>query len=90
MWTSRPGPGRECRNSRDSVKLSGVLMYRVYGDLQSGNCYKVKLLLNHLELAHEWVHVDVLKGQSRTEEFLRFNRNGKHFAMTPSSAPARL
>jgi len=52
-------------------------MYRVYGDLQSGNCYKIKLLLNHLEFEHEWEHVDVRKGQSRTEEFLRFNPNGK-------------
>ena len=29
-------------------------MYQVYGDIQSGNCYKVKLLMSHLELAHEW------------------------------------
>ena len=52
-------------------------MYRVYGDIQSGNCYKVKLLMNHLELAHEWVEVDILQGVTRTEEFLAKNPNGK-------------
>ncbi len=52
-------------------------MYRVYGDLLSGNCYMVKLLLSHLELAHDWVHVDIMKGESRTGEFLKMNPNGK-------------
>jgi len=52
-------------------------MLRVYGDLQSGNCYKVKLLLAYLGLPHEWVHVDILKGESRTPEFLARNPNGK-------------
>jgi glutathione S-transferase len=52
-------------------------MYRVYGDIGSGNCYKLKLLMNHLDLEHEWVHIDVLSGESRTPEFLRFNPNGR-------------
>jgi glutathione S-transferase len=52
-------------------------MYRVYGDLLSGNCYKIKLLMSFLNLPHEWVHVDILKGESRTPEFLAKNPNGK-------------
>lgn len=52
-------------------------MYRVYGDLKSGNCYKVKLLLAYLGLPHEWVHVDSVKGETRTAEFLEKNPNGK-------------
>ena len=52
-------------------------MYRVYGDLASGNCYKVKLLMNHLGLAHEWIAIDILQGETRTETFLSKNPNGK-------------
>lgn len=50
---------------------------KVYGDIQSGNCYKVKLLLNFLEIAHEWIHIDVLKAETRTPEFLKMNPNAK-------------
>jgi len=49
----------------------------VYGDVYSGNCFKVKLLLSHLALPHEWVHVDILKKETRTREFLAKNPNGK-------------
>src|SRR5207244_1877109 len=52
-------------------------MLRVYGDLQSGNCYKVKLLLAQLQRPHEWVHVDILAKQTRTPAFLAKNPNGK-------------
>ncbi|MCB1666115.1 MAG: glutathione S-transferase family protein [Pseudomonadales bacterium] len=50
-------------------------MIRVYGDMLSGNCYKIKLLLEFLGLAHEWVHVDILKQETHTEEFKRMNPN---------------
>jgi glutathione S-transferase len=52
-------------------------MYHVYGDIQSGNCYKVKLLLQHLGLPHTWQHIDITKGESRTPEFLARNPNGR-------------
>jgi glutathione S-transferase len=52
-------------------------MLKVYGDLQSGNCYKVKLLLTQLEQPHEWIHIDILRKQTRTAEFLAMNPNGK-------------
>lgn len=50
---------------------------KLYGDVQSGNCYKIKLLTSLLDIEHEWVHVDILGGQTQTEEFLCKNPNGK-------------
>lgn len=52
-------------------------MLKVYGDIYSGNCYKIKLLLNLLDLPHEWVHLDILAQQTRTLEFLAKNPNGR-------------
>ncbi|MGR5322176.1 glutathione S-transferase family protein [Vibrio sp. DNB22_19_1] len=49
----------------------------VYGDLQSGNCLKVKLLLSFLEIEHEWKHVNILEKETQTPEFLTLNPNGK-------------
>lgn len=50
---------------------------RLYGDAQSGNCYKVQLLLSRLGLPCEWVPVDVLAQQTRTPEFLALNPAGQ-------------
>ena len=52
-------------------------MLRVYGDIYSGNCYKIKLLLTQLGQAHEWVHMDILKKETHTPEFLAKNPNGR-------------
>jgi glutathione S-transferase len=52
-------------------------MYQVYGDMLSGNCYKVKMLMGFLSIEHEWIHVDVLKREPRTDEFRSMNANGK-------------
>lgn len=52
-------------------------MYKVYGDYNSGNCYKIKLMLSLLGLSYEWVAVDILKGETRTPAFLQKNPNGK-------------
>ncbi len=52
-------------------------LLRVYGDMHSGNCYKIKLLLNHLDIPHEWQHVDIMQGESRTPAFLARNANGR-------------
>jgi glutathione S-transferase len=50
-------------------------MFRIYGDIQSGNCYKIKLLMCLLELQHEWVPVDILAGETHSEQFTRMNPN---------------
>ncbi|GAB0061766.1 glutathione S-transferase [Pseudomonas syringae ICMP 11293] len=52
-------------------------MYKVYGDYNSGNCYKVKLMLNLLGSEYEWVPVDILNGETQTPAFLEKNPNGK-------------
>ncbi|PCJ16632.1 MAG: glutathione S-transferase [SAR86 cluster bacterium] len=50
-------------------------MYKVYGDIQSGNCYKIKLLLSFLGLEHEWIEVDILAGETHTDDFKKMNPN---------------
>lgn len=52
-------------------------MYKLYSFQGSGNCYKIELLLNQLGLEYESVDVDILKGESRTEDFLKINPNGR-------------
>jgi len=52
-------------------------MYKVYGDSQSGNCYKVQLLINHLDLEYQWQEMDILAGETQSEDFLTKNPNGK-------------
>ncbi|MGD6735520.1 glutathione S-transferase family protein [Photobacterium leiognathi subsp. mandapamensis] len=49
----------------------------VYGDLQSGNCLKVKLLLSLLDIEHQWQHINILENETHTPEFLALNPNGK-------------
>ncbi|PKM22340.1 MAG: glutathione S-transferase [Gammaproteobacteria bacterium HGW-Gammaproteobacteria-14] len=50
---------------------------KIYGDIQSGNCYKIKLLCSLLGIQHEWIHLDILAGATRTVDFLAKNPNGK-------------
>lgn len=52
-------------------------MITVYGMSASGNCYKVNLLLGHLVKPYTWVEVDVLRGQTRSPEYLAKSANGK-------------
>src|SRR5208337_5685696 len=52
-------------------------MVRVYGMAESGNCYKVKLLLSQLGQPFEWIETDIMQGKSRTGDFLAMNPNGK-------------
>jgi glutathione S-transferase len=53
-------------------------MPTLYGMSASGNCYKVRLLLEQLGLPHEWRETDIMKGETRTPAYLRdVNANGK-------------
>ena len=52
-------------------------MLKLYEYASSGNCYKIRLLLNQLEIAYKRVPTDILKGESRTPEFLAMNPVGK-------------
>ncbi len=49
--------------------------YQVYGDIQSGNCYKIKLLMSLLGIDHEWTHVNILAGETHSESFKALNPN---------------
>lgn len=52
-------------------------MYTLYDYLPSGNCYKIRLVLNQLGIAYETVTIDILNKESRTPEFLKINPNGR-------------
>ena len=50
---------------------------KIYGDPISGNCLKVKWTADYLDLDYEWIEIDILKKESRTEEFLARNPYGQ-------------
>ncbi|PSR17004.1 glutathione S-transferase [filamentous cyanobacterium CCP3] len=52
-------------------------MYRLYDYLPSGNGYKVRLLLSQLSIPFEYIELDILKGETRTPDFLTKNPNGR-------------
>jgi glutathione S-transferase len=52
-------------------------MIRLYDYLPSGNGYKVRLLLTQLGVPFERVELDIIKGATRTPEFLRKFPNGR-------------
>jgi glutathione S-transferase len=52
-------------------------MLRLYDYLESGNGYKVRLLLHQLGIPFERVELDILKGETRTKAFLAKNPNGR-------------
>jgi glutathione S-transferase len=52
-------------------------MYRLYDYLPSGNGYKVRLLLTQLQIPFEYVELDIVEGETRTDDYLAKNPNGK-------------
>ncbi|MFZ1102328.1 MAG: glutathione S-transferase family protein [Hyphomicrobiaceae bacterium] len=42
---------------------------KIFGDLGSGNCLKVKYTADHLGLPYTWVPVDIMKGETGTPEY---------------------
>jgi glutathione S-transferase len=50
---------------------------KIFGDSNSGNCLKVKWVCDHLGLPYDWVEIDTLRGESRTDEFLKLNPFGQ-------------
>jgi glutathione S-transferase len=43
---------------------------KIYGDLKSGNCLKVKWTADKLGLAYTWVPIDIMTGETRTSAYL--------------------
>jgi glutathione S-transferase len=52
-------------------------MIRLYDYLPSGNGYKIRLLLSQLGVPFERIELDIIKGETRTPEFLRKFPNGR-------------
>ena len=50
---------------------------KIYGDIYSGNCYKLKLICALLALEHDWIPIDILHGETRSDSFLALNPNGQ-------------
>jgi glutathione S-transferase len=49
----------------------------IYGDKRSGNCLKVKWTADALAIPYAWRDVDVVKGETRTDDFLAINPAGQ-------------
>lgn len=49
----------------------------VFGDSISGNCLKVKFVADRLGHPYDWVETSVLKGETRSPEFLAMNPAGQ-------------
>ena len=52
-------------------------MYTLYSMQRSGNSYKVRLAFAQLRVPHKLVELDILKGETRTPDFLAKNPNGR-------------
>ncbi len=52
-------------------------MLTVHGDIRSGNCLKVKWLLDALGLDYQWIEVDIMTGGTRTAAFAQVNPFGQ-------------
>jgi glutathione S-transferase len=52
-------------------------MMTLYDYLDSGNGYKIRLLLAQLEKRYNWVELDILANETRTPGFLAKNPNGR-------------
>ena len=49
----------------------------LFDNLDSGNGYKVRLLLTQLGQPYDWTNLDLDAGESRTPQFLKRNPNGR-------------
>jgi glutathione S-transferase len=52
-------------------------MYKLYSMQRSGNSYKVRLALALLNIPYRAIEIDILRGESRTPEFLSKNPSGQ-------------
>lgn len=52
-------------------------MLRVYGTSTSGNCHKVRMVLEAVGRPYAWTEIDSVHGETRTPGFLAINPNGK-------------
>jgi glutathione S-transferase len=50
---------------------------KIFGDLGSGNCLKVKYTADYLGLPYTWVPIDIMKGEAQTDAFRAMNPAGQ-------------
>jgi glutathione S-transferase len=50
---------------------------KLHDYLESGNGYKVRLLLHQLEIPYQRIEHDILRGETRSAEYLAKNPNGR-------------
>ncbi len=50
---------------------------KIYGDLISGNCLKVKYTADYLKLSYTWVPIDIMANESHTAEYLARSPQGQ-------------
>lgn len=51
--------------------------YTIYGMTESGNCYKVKLLMEQLNIPYQWHEVDIFNNETKSESYLQMNPVGE-------------
>ncbi len=47
----------------------------IYANIQSGNCYKIKLLCSFLEIDHGSIHINILENGIHAQDLLNKNLN---------------
>lgn len=52
-------------------------MITVYGMSLSGNCHKVRMVLDHLQQPYDWHEISTIRGETQTPDFLARNPIGK-------------
>lgn len=59
------------------MALPTVSQPTIYGDLVSGNCLKTKWVAEKEGYSFDWVDIDIMKGESRTEDYLAISSAGQ-------------
>ncbi len=57
--------------------MNSRAMYKLYSMQRSGNSYKVRLALALMDAPYQAIEIDILRGESRTPEFLAMNPSGQ-------------
>ena len=52
-------------------------MFTLYEFASSGNCYKLRLAMAQLGISFQRIEKDITRGETRTEDFLAINPNGR-------------
>jgi glutathione S-transferase len=64
-------------NPAPAIHLNETRMYKLYSMRRSGNSYKVRLALALLDAPYQAIEIDILRGESRTPDFLAKNPSGQ-------------